>query len=420
MSSVRDDLREADDLRAIDDSLVTEDFIRDPYATLDLLREKDPVHWSDSIGGWVLTRYDDILVTFKDVGTYSSEGRLARAAAHLPDESRAKLTTFESHFRGKGLIHSDPPDHTRLRRLVLKVFTPSVVEARRPRIQEIVDELIDRVEPVGRMEVIEDLAFAVPVTVLAGLLGVPASDGLLFRKWADGLLSFQGINKPSEATLLGAQQSLIEARAYMADLVARRHREPGDDLISHMVTAGKDGDRDVLSDKEIINTGITFLVAGHETTTSLIGNGLLTLLQHPDQWRELQQDRSLVTPAIEEILRFESPVARQPRLMAQDTTLGGGTIRAGQMVFQMLNAANRDPAHFADPNTFDIRRSPNRHIAFGYGIHFCIGAPLSRIEGQVVFQTILDRLPRLQLAGTPVWDLKKPNSRVLRSLPVTF
>ena len=408
-----------DDKRVLDESLVSESFIGDPYATLDLLRETDPVHWSESIGGWVLTRYDDVLVTFKNVGSYSSEGRLARAAAYLPTESRAKLSAFEAHYSTKGLIHSDPPDHTRLRKLVLKAFSPAVVEAMRPRIKEIVDDLIDRVLPAGHMEVIEDLAFAVPVTVLAGMLGVPTSDGLLFRRWADAILAFQGVNKPSEATLLGAQAALVEARAYLADLVEQRRRAPGDDLLSHMITGAMDGD--ILSDAEIINTGITFLTAGHETTTSLIGNGLLTLLNHPDQWRALQENRSLLTSAIEEILRFESPVARQPRLMAQDTDMRGHTLRAGQMVFQMLNAANRDPAQFPDPARFDIHRTPNRHIAFGRDIHFCIGAPLARAEGQIVFQAILDRLPNIQLIDPrPDWDLKKPNSRVLSSLPVTF
>jgi len=404
---------------ALDATLVSEDFIRDPYATLDTLRETDPVHWSESIGGWVLTRYDDALITFMDVGSYSNEGRLGRAAAYLPPESRAKLGAFEAHYRTKGLLHSDPPDHTRLRKLVLKVFSPRAIEAMRPRIQQIVDDLLDRVASAGRMEVIEDLAFAVPVTVLAGLLGVPLGDGLRFRTWADSLLAFQGVNKPGEATLLAAQEALLEARAYLAALVEQRRHTPGDDLLSLMVTEGVDGD--ILSDAEIINTGITFLTAGHETTTSLIGNGLLTLLHHPDQWRELQEDRSLVTSAIEEILRFESPVSRQPRLMKQDMDLDGHTLRVGQMVFQMLNAANRDPAQFPDPARFNIHRIPNRHLAFGRGIHFCIGAPLSRTEGQVVFQTILNRLPTIQLVDTrPDWDVKKANSRVLKTLHVTF
>jgi len=407
------------DLHELDASLVSEDFISDPYATLDRLRETDPVHWSESIGGWVLTRYDDALVTFMEVASYSNEGRLGRAAAYLPPESRAKLRAFEDHYRTKGLLHSDPPDHTRLRKLVLKVFSPRAIEAMRPRIQEIVDDLLDRVEPAGTMEVIEDLAFALPVTVLAGLLGVPTSDGLLFRTWANHLLAFQGVNKPSEPTLLAAQQALGEARAYLAALVEQRRRDPGDDLISLMVTQGVDGD--TLSDAEIINTGITLLTAGHETTTSLIGNGLVTLLHHPDQWRQLQEDRSLVTSAIEEVLRFESPVARQPRLLKQDTEMGGRTLRAGQMVFQMLNAANRDPAQFPNPARFDIHRTPNRHIAFGRGIHFCIGAPLARTEGFIVFQTILDRLPGIRLFDPlPAWDVKKANSRVLTSLRVAF
>ena len=411
--------RVVDDMRELDESLVSKDFIRDPYSTLDRLREADPVHWSESIGGWVLTRYEDAIVTFMDVASYSNEGRLARATAYLPPESRHKLRAFEEHFRTKGLLHSDPPDHTRLRKLVQKVFSPRAIEAMRPRIQEIVDDLIGRVEPAGGMDVIQDLAFAVPVTVLAGLLGVPASDGRRFRIWADRILAFQGRNKPSEAILLAAQEALVEVRAYLGALVEQRHRDPADDLISLMTTEGVDGDR--LSDSEIINTGLTFLVAGHETTTSLIGNGLLTLLQHPDQWRMLQQDRSLVTSAIEEILRFESPVARQPRLMKQDTDLHGHTLRAGQMVFQMLNAANRDPAQFPDPARFDILRSPNRHIAFGRGIHFCIGAPLSRTEGQVVFESVLDRLPRIQMIDiVPDWDVEKPNSRVLNTLCVTF
>ncbi len=408
-----------DQLQTLDQLLVTEDFIREPYPTLDRLRETDPVHWSDSIGGWVLTRYDDVVVTFMDVASYSNEGRLGRAAAYLPPASRAKLRAFEEHYRTKGLLHSDPPDHTRLRKLVQSVFSPRAIEAMRPQIQQIVDDLIDRVAPAGSMEVITDLAFAVPVRVLAGLLGVPTADGLLFRDWADRILAFQGVNKPREATLLTAQQALLEVRAYLTALVEHRRRDPAGDLISRLATESVEGD--ALSDAEIINTGITLLVAGHETTTSLIGNGLLTLLQHPGQWQMLVQDRSLVTPAIEEILRFESPVARQPRLMRRDAELCGHTLRAGQMVFQMLNAANRDPAQFLDPAGFDILRAPNRHLAFGRGIHFCIGAPLSRTEGQIVFQTILDRLPRIRLADTaPDWDVQKPNSRVLKTLHVTF
>jgi cytochrome P450 len=409
-------LREID---AIEAALLTDAFVFDPYPTFDRLREIDPVHWSDSIGGWIISRYDDVLATFKDTADYSNEGRLGRAAQYLPPEARQRLAAFEAHYRTKGLLHSDPPDHTRLRRLILRAFSPRVIESMRPQIRRIVDDLLDRVQPSGGMEVIDDLAFALPVTVLAGLMGVPVSHGARFGEWADRLLAFQGVNKPGEPLLLAAQATLLEARAYLGDLIARRRREPGDDLISRMTRTTDEGES--LTDDEIINTGITLLTAGHETTTSLIGNGLLAFLRHPEQWAAIRDDPALIRPAIEEALRYESPVARQPRLLTRDTELHGKTLRAGQMAFQMLGSANRDPAQFSDPGVFDIARTPNRHIAFGQGIHFCIGAPLSRAEGEIVFSAIVERLPRIRLVDAePAWDVAKANSRVLHTLPVTF
>jgi len=279
--------------------------------------------------------------------------------------------------------------------------------------------LIDKVRPVGQMEVIEDLAFALPVTVLADIMGVPQSDRVLFRVWADSLLAFQGYNRPSLPILERAQEALLEVRSYLSALVQKRRRLHGDDLVSQLVAAESEGDR--LSEAELINTCVTLLVAGHETSTSLIGNGLFTLLQHPEQWRLLQDNPALLPLAIEEILRYESPVARQPRLVKQETELGGKRIKPGEMVFQMLTAANRDPAHFNDPDTFDIQRSKNRHIAFGLGVHFCIGAPLSRAEGFFVFRSLMKELPNIRLCDAePDWDLAKPNTRVLKSLSVTF
>jgi cytochrome P450 len=411
--------REAAGIDALEAALLTEAFVANPYSVLDRLRELAPVYWSPSVGGWILTRYDDVLATFKDTADYSNEGRLGQASLHLSAEARRGLGEFEAHYQTKGLLHSDPPDHTRLRRLVLKAFSPRVIESMRPRIQRIVDDLLDKVQSDGGMEVIDDLAFALPVTVLAGLLGVPASDGARFGEWADRLLAFQGVNRPGRGVLLAAQSALIEARAYLTDLIALRRREPGEDLMTLMTFSTPDGES--LTDDEILNTGITLLTAGHETTTSLIGNGLFTLLSSPDQWAKLRADHGLVKPAIEEILRYESPVSRQPRLLKRDTELNGSTLKAGQMAFQMLGAANRDPEQFDEPNTFDIARTPNRHIAFGHGIHFCIGAPLSRAEGEIVFSTILERLPSIRLVDPePAWDTSKANSRVLRKLPVTF
>jgi hypothetical protein len=248
---------------------------------------------------------------------------------------------------------------------------------------------------------------------------VPLGDQVHVKDWADGLLAFQGSNKPGEALLARSQKALVEIREYLTELIKERRRQPREDLLSHLVAAESEGEK--LTEQELVYTCITLLVAGHETTTSFIGNGIYTLLSHPDQWRQLQDDPSFLNSALEEILRYESPVARQPRLMKQDAELGGKQICRGQVVFQMLNAANRDPAYFVDPDRFNIRRQPNRHIAFGLSIHFCVGAVLARTEGQVVFRTVMDRLPKIRLLDDkPDWDLQKPNSRMLRTLPVLF
>jgi cytochrome P450 len=404
---------------SFDEALVSEQFLADPYPILHRLQQEDPVHSSAAIGGWVLTRYDDIVATFKDTTHYSNEGRLARAVEHLSFESRANFKTFEEHYRTKGLLHSDPPDHTRLRALVTKAFTPRTVEAMQPRIREVANELLNRVQSQGQMDVIRDLAVMLPITVVAEIMGMPASDKMLAKGWADALLAFQGVNNPSEEILRHAQETLIEIRAYLAELVRYKRREPGADLVSQMVAAESEGDK--LSESELINTCITLLVAGHETSTSLIGNGIFTLLHNPEQWRLLQNDISLLPSAIEEILRYESPVSRQPRLMKVDAELEGKTLRRGEMVFQMLNAANRDPAHFSEPDKFDIRRQKNRHIAFGHGIHFCVGALLARTEANIVFRLILERFPRIRLLdAAPDWDVHKRNSRMLRTLRVSF
>jgi cytochrome P450 len=269
------------------------------------------------------------------------------------------------------------------------------------------------------MDVVPDFAAPQPVGLIAEILGVPASDRHLFKHWVDALLGFQGVNKPSEADLSRAQSGLIEIRAYLIDMIGERRRHPWSDLMSKFVAAESDGER--LSEAELINACVTLFVAGYETTVSLIGNTIYLLLSNPDQLRLLQQDPGWLSPALEESLRFESPVARQPRLMKTDAEFGGQKFLKGQMVFQMLNAANRDPAHFQDPDKFDIQRKKNRHIAFGNGIHFCVGAVLARAEAWVAVGALLERLPGLRFSKELAeWDLEKRNSRVLKALPVRY
>ena len=399
--------------------LVSPEFVADPYPTLQRMQRDAPIYWSDSVGGWLVTRYDDIMPTFKNTRDYSNEGRLGRAAGHLPGTDREKLRVFEEHYKTKGLLHSDPPDHTRLRRFTGKAFSPSRIEGIKPNIAKITASLLDKCADRGGMDIVHDLASALPVAVLGELMGIPASDGYLLQRWTDQLLGFQGINKPDLELLLAAQSAIVEIRAYLGELLQARREGPGTDLLSAFVLS--ETEPHGLSEPEIINTCQTLLVAGHETTTSLIGNGVALLLGERRQWQRLVDDRSLVRPAIEEVIRYESPVARQPRRVTQAVQMGDAALREGDMLFQMLNAANRDPSHFESPDEFRVDRSPNQHVGFGFGAHFCIGAPLARAEGEVAFTALLERFPNLQM-DDPVlaWDSSKANSRVLKSLMVTF
>lgn len=399
--------------------LVSPEFVADPYETLGRMQREAPIYWSDSIGGWIVTRYDDVMPTFRNTKEYSNEGRLGRAAAHLSEADRQQLWVFEEHYLTKGLLHSDPPDHTRLRRFTGKAFAPSRVEGVRPYIAKVTQSLLDKCADQGGMEVINDLAGAMPVAVLGELMGLPRSDQYLLHRWTDQLLGFQGVNRPSVELLLAAQSAIVEIREYLGSWLRERREHPGTDLLSAFVMS--ESEPGGLSEPEIINTCQTLLVAGHETTKSLIGNGLALLLGDRGQWQRLVDDRSLVRSAIEEVVRYESPVARQPRLVTQDLSLDGVPIRKGEMLFQMLNAANRDPAHFQEPEVFRIDRSPNQHMGFGFGAHFCIGAPLARAEGEIAFMALLERFPTLKM-DDPVlnWDTAKANSRVLSSLTVTL
>lgn len=399
--------------------LVSPEFVADPYITLRRLREETPIYWSDSVGGWLITRYDDVMTTFKHTRDYSNEGRLGRAALHLSPSDRERLAVFEQHYRTKGLLHSDPPDHTRLRRLTVSAFTPSRIEALRPQIAERTAALLDKCAQQGGMEAIGDLASALPVQVLSELMGLPAGDQPLLRRWADQLLGFQGINKPSLELLLAAQTAIVEIREYLTEALEERRNHPRDDLLSAFVSA--ESEANGLTELEVINTCQTLLVAGHETTRSLVGNGLALLLSDQARWERLVREPSLLRSAIEEIVRYESPVARQPRLLKHNTRLGDVELQEGDVLFQMLNAANRDPTYFNHPEDFQIDREPNKHIGFGFGAHFCIGAPLARVEGEIAFAALIQRFPTLSLVDSTLrWDSTKANSRVLLSLPVAL
>lgn len=386
------------------------DFIANPFPYYHRLREADPVHRSP-LGFWVLTRYDDCVAVLRDQ-RFVREGFEAILESIYGSPGEASLP--------RSMLFQDPPDHTRLRSLVNRAFTPRVVEALRPRIQQIVDGILDQVRDARAMEVIGDLAYPLPVTVISEMLGVPAGDHESIKQWSADIarsLDAIGLNVAPEIVERG-RLARRELAGYFRHLVAERRRAPRGDLLSLLIAAEEQGDK--LTEPELLSTCILLYVAGHETTVNLIGNGLLALLRHPDQLGRLREDPGPAASAVEELLRYDGPVQRTARIAATEVEIGGRTIEKGAMVVVVLGAANRDPAHFPDPDRLDVGRADNRHIAFGFGIHFCLGAPLARIEGQIALGTIARRLPGLSLAtAEPRWR----ESQVLRgltALPVTF
>ena len=400
----------------LDHDWLTPAFLADPYPFYRRLRSEAPVYWSERLSSWILTRYSDVVAALREPGRLSNAGRMATLLDKLPETLRPNLELLYQHY-SVGLIFSDPPDHTRLRALVTKAFTPAMVERMRPRIQTIVSELLDAVESRGAMDVIEDFAYPLPATVICEMLGLPQSDRPQFRRWSDDIIGLLSAGADAERAERG-QHSLRDLRDYYRRIIGERRNRPGEDLISALIQAHEHGQR--LSEAELLSTSVTLLTAGQETTTSLIANGLLALLRNPDQLQLLKQNSSLMASAVEELLRYESPVQRQLRLAKEDFELEGHRIRKGEIVSPFLGAANRDPAQFPDPDRIDITRTDNRHIAFGYGVHFCVGAPLARLEAPIAFSAMLHRLPNIRLAGEVPEYKPDVTVRGLKALPVAF
>jgi pimeloyl-[acyl-carrier protein] synthase len=386
------------------------EFVADPYPTYHRLRAEDPVHHSP-LGFWVLTRYADVIAMLRDPRLIK-EPIAAFVAARFGMAVPPGL--------GLSMLDRDPPDHTRLRGLVSKAFTPKALESLRPHIQGIVDGLLAKVEGRGEMDLIEEFAYPLPVRVICEMLGVPVADHERFKQWGlDIARGLDAIMLPPDSEV--AQRSMAGRRAlaaYFRELIAERRAAPREDMLSALIAAEEAGDK--LNEDELMATCLLLLVAGHETTVNLIGNGSLALLRHPAELRKLRDNPGLITSAVEELLRFDGPVQRTARIPSEDITIGDHTIPKGEMVMPFLGAADRDPAQFPDPDRLDITRGDNRHIAFGMGIHFCLGAPLARMEGQIAINTMLQRLPKLTLAIDKPEYRQSLTLRGLQALPVSF
>lgn len=346
----------------------------DPYPAYKLLPD---IGWSERVGAWVLTRHADVSELLRDDRFSAERGRAQ--AGYQPNAP-------------KSMLSADPPDHTRLRTLVNKVFTARAVEALRPRIQQIVDGLLDAAG--GSMEVIGDLAYPLPVTVIAELLGVPASDRERFRDWTNAIAVALGpILDPETGRRAGEASEAL--RAYFADVIAERRHAPGDDLISQLIAVEERGE--ALSPDELLVMCNLLLIAGHETTVNLIGNGLLALLRNRSELERLASTPGLGRTGVEELLRYDSSVQMTSRVPAEDVEIRGVRVREDERVICLIGAANRDPDVFHEPDRLALDRTPNPHLSFGGGIHFCLGAPLARLEGQIALETLAKRFPRIEL-----------------------
>jgi cytochrome P450 len=388
------------------------DVLADPYPAFERLREEDPVHWSEVLGGWVLTRYADVRAAL-------AEPRLSadRITPFLARRAPTVSEAVEALLRRVGLwvVFTDPPVHTRLRGILGRVFTGRVVELRRARVAALVDALLDRAAEVGEIDLIRDFAYPLPIAVIGDLLGVPPEDHERLKGWSDELATFVGSALATADRHERAARGVGEMHAYFERLVARRRAAPADDLVTALVAAQERGEP--LSREELVASCVLLLFAGHETTTNLIGNGALALLHHPAAARAWRDDPELAAPAVEELLRYDGPTAAMVRVAREDLRFGGRMVKGGDRLFLMINAADRDPRQFTEPDRLDFRRADNRHIAFGHGIHFCLGAPLARLEGQVALGALVARFPDLAPVAAPVW-LDSVVFRGMRSLPV--
>jgi cytochrome P450 len=391
-------------------------FKANPYPFYAQLRDQAPVHriiLGDKRPAWLVSRYNDVVTVLKD-DRFVKDKRYVMSREQLAREPwiPKMLKPIE-----RNMLDADAPDHTRLRALVHMAFTPRLIENMRARIQRLTDELLDAMEARGRMDLIRDYALPLPTTIIAEMLGVPDRERHKFQRWSSAIVS----TVPGKWQMLKVIPSLIALLRYIRRLVRTRRAAPQDDLVSALVLAHEAGDR--LSEDELMAMVSLLLIAGHETTVNLIGNGMLALLEHPQQLELLRDDPGLIKPAVEELLRYDGPLeTATERYAREDVAIAGVTIPRGEMVFAVLASANRDERQFDRPDTLDLTREPNRHLAFGQGVHFCLGAPLARLEGQIAINTLLRRIPDLRLAVASQTLRRRPGLVLhgLKSLPVAF
>ena len=389
--------------------------LENPYPLYQQLRETDPVYWDERANSWVLTRYTDVAAVLRDP-RYTVMGFMSNTS-WIPEDMRP---TLEPPLRAvsRQMLFQDPPDHTRLRGLVAKAFTPRMIESLRPVIQRVTDELLDEAEAKGHMELIREFAFPLPAIIIATMLGVPPEDREKFNRWSSYFGRLLDGGDFSLESVFEAVSEVSDFLDYFRSIIHARRAVPKDDLMQAMIDAEEQGD--ALSEEELLGNCILILAAGHGTTTHLIGNGTLALLRHPDQAQVLREQPSLIQNAVTELLRYDSPVQLTSRRAKEALQIDGKQVSAGQEVIMLLGAANHDPEQFANPDQLLLTRQENRHLSFGLGVHFCLGAPLARVEGEIAFSTLFKRFPHLRLETEEVEWQPSIVFRGLKALPVSL
>jgi cytochrome P450 len=401
----------------VQDDMFTPDVIADPYTYYGRLRDEDPVHWNDAYGLWVITRHDDVTWMTRHNELFSSAvfKNDPRPAYPAIDESDLGLYEYVKNYQADQFIQHDRPEHLDMRKIVHGYFTPKAMESWRPFVVAAVKELLDAAEEKGSMDVMRDLATPLPVLVIAQMMGVPAEDRPYVRELAEKLLYIGRGEHDRMPILTEGMKGMVD---YVSPLVDERMVRPGDDFISVLASGEKKG---VFTRHQVLVNTSLLLLAGHETTINLICNGTLSFIQHPDQWALYKKDPAgRAKWATEECLRYDAPVKSIQRLASQDLEMRDKVMRKDDRIRWFISSANRDPNVFADPEKFDITRQPNPHVAFGNGVHHCLGATLARVEGQEVFKALAERFPRLQLESVELDYQPSVTFRSLKSLPVTW
>jgi hypothetical protein len=389
--------------------------LADPYPLFSRMRDEDPCHWSPRLRSWVLTRYDDVRAVCLDKDRLSSD-RLRPYFASLPGPEAERIASIVRYL-SQWMVFQDPPDHTRLRRLIGRVFHARSMQAMRPQVQEIAQWLLQRLEGRERIDLIADYAGPLPCLVIMALLGVPREDLAEVKRMSDEMALFIGSSRTSPEKYDTAEAATREMAAFFQRLIDARRARPEADLLSELVHL-QDESSDRLADDELIGTCIMLLFAGHETTTNHIANGLYALMRFPGEAARLRAKPDLAAAAVEELLRYDGPSGAQVRVVSQAHELHGKRLEAGQRVFIMLNAANRDPRAYPDPDRLDLDRDGLPHLSFGFGIHICLGFPLARTEGQVAIPALLARYRSLEPEGaSPEW-INSLVFRGMKALPV--